>query len=70
MYYAEKIQDVINDSSENNFVFDETYKSQSTEAAPLEADNGNGWYDEKTNTLHFVTELKVLLLMRYDNRND
>ena len=35
-------------------VFDERYKTPSIEPAAMEPDNGNGWYDPVTKTLHFV----------------
>ncbi len=35
-------------------MFDERYKTPSIEPAAMEPDNGNGWYDPATKTLHFV----------------
>jgi CO/xanthine dehydrogenase Mo-binding subunit len=54
LYYAAQIQQQLQEPPENWLVFDEHYKTQSVEPAALEADNGNGWYDPVTKTLHFV----------------
>jgi len=40
---------------EDRLVLEREYFSQSIDTAAFEADNGNGWYDAASATLHFVT---------------
>ncbi len=54
LFYAQKIKDQIENPPENWLVFDERYKTPSIEPAAMEPDNGNGWYDPASKTLHFV----------------
>ncbi|WP_068829133.1 xanthine dehydrogenase family protein molybdopterin-binding subunit [Pseudomonas sp. BMS12] len=54
LYYAERMQQQLQSPPEDWLVFDERYTTQSIEPAALEADNGNGWFDAATGTLHFV----------------
>ncbi|AYC34375.1 xanthine dehydrogenase family protein molybdopterin-binding subunit [Pseudomonas cavernae] len=54
LFYAERMQQQLAAPPDDWLVFDERYSSQSVEPAALEADNGNGWYDAQTKTLHFV----------------
>ncbi|WP_028629668.1 xanthine dehydrogenase family protein molybdopterin-binding subunit [Metapseudomonas resinovorans] len=54
LYHAEQMQLKLANPPEGWMVFDERFKTQSIEPAALEADNGNGWYDPATGTLHFV----------------
>lgn len=54
MYHAQRIDEQLKQPSEDWLLFDERYKTQSIEPAALEPDNGNGWFDAATGTLHFV----------------
>lgn len=54
LFYAQRMDQELKGPPENWLVFDERYKTPSIEPAALEADNGNGWYDPATGTLHFV----------------
>lgn len=54
LFYADRMQQQLQTPPEGWMVFDERYKTPSIEPAALEPDNGNGWYDPATNTLHFV----------------
>lgn len=54
LYYAGRIKQQIDAPPDNWLVFDERYKTPSIEPAALEPDNGNGWYDTVSKTLHFV----------------
>lgn len=54
LFYAQQIKQQIDNPPENWLVFNGRYKTPSIEPAALEPDNGNGWYDAKTGTLHFV----------------
>jgi CO/xanthine dehydrogenase Mo-binding subunit len=54
LYYAAQMQQQLTSPPDDWLVFDEQYKTQSIEPAALEADNGNGWYDPVSKTLHFV----------------
>jgi CO/xanthine dehydrogenase Mo-binding subunit len=54
LYHAEQMLKQLQSPPEDWLVFDERFTTQSMEPAALEADNGNGWYDVTTGTLHFV----------------
>ncbi|CAI8965704.1 xanthine dehydrogenase family protein molybdopterin-binding subunit [Pseudomonas sp. IT-P176] len=54
LFYAERMQQQLQTPPDGWMVFDERYKTPSIEPAALEPDNGNGWYDPATKTLHFV----------------
>jgi len=54
LYYAGQMLQQLQSPPDDWLVFDEQYKTQSVEPAALEADNGNGWYDPQSKTLHFV----------------
>ena len=54
LFYAERMKSQINTPPDNWLVFDERYQTPSIEPAAMEPDNGNGWYDPATKTLHFV----------------
>ncbi|QXI36321.1 xanthine dehydrogenase family protein molybdopterin-binding subunit [Pseudomonas xantholysinigenes] len=54
MYHAQRIDEQLKQPPEDWLLFDERYKTQSIEPAALEPDNGNGWFDAATGTLHFV----------------
>ena len=54
LYHAEQMLKQLQTPPQDWLVFDERYKTQSVEPAALEADNGNGWFDPATGTLHFV----------------
>ncbi len=54
LFYADRMKKEIDSPPDNWLVFDERYKTPSIEPAAMEPDNGNGWYDPKTKTLHFV----------------
>ena len=54
LYYAERMEQQLKAPPEDWLVFDERFTTQSIEPAALEADNGNGWYDAESGTLHFV----------------
>ncbi|HEX5842034.1 MAG TPA: xanthine dehydrogenase family protein molybdopterin-binding subunit [Pseudomonas sp.] len=54
LYHAEQMQKQLETPPEGWLVFDQRFKTQSIEPAALEADNGNGWYDKASATLHFV----------------
>lgn len=54
LFYAAKIQRQIDNPPADWLVFDERYRTPSIEPAAMEADNGNGWYDPASKTLHFV----------------
>jgi len=54
LYHAEQMQKQLESPPEDWLVFNERFKTQSIEPAALEPDNGNGWYDPATKTLHFV----------------
>ncbi len=54
LYYAEQMRAQLAAPPDEWLVFDERYRTQSVEPAALEADNGNGWFDPQTKTLHFV----------------
>lgn len=54
MFYAQRIDEQLKQPPEDWLLFDERYKTPSIEPAALEPDNGNGWYDPATGTLHFV----------------
>ena len=54
LFYADRMQQQLQTPPEGWMVFDERYKTPSIEPAALEPDNGNGWYDPATKTLHFV----------------
>ncbi|MHC8343440.1 xanthine dehydrogenase family protein molybdopterin-binding subunit [Pseudomonas sp. RT6P73] len=54
LFYAERMKQQIDTPPDNWLVFDERYKTPSIEPAAMEPDNGNGWYDPATKTLHFV----------------
>ena len=48
-------------------VFDERYKTPSIEPAALEPDNGNGWYDAASKTLHFVVATQCPFEVAYES---
>jgi CO/xanthine dehydrogenase Mo-binding subunit len=54
LYHAEQMLQQLQTPPDDWLVFDERFKTQSVEPSALEADNGNGWYDAATGTLHFV----------------
>ncbi|QXH33475.1 xanthine dehydrogenase family protein molybdopterin-binding subunit [Pseudomonas muyukensis] len=54
MYHAQRIDEQLKQPAQDWLLFDERYKTQSIEPAALEPDNGNGWFDAATGTLHFV----------------
>lgn len=54
LYHAEQMQQQLQSPPDDWLVFDERFKTQSIEPCALEADNGNGWFDAATGTLHFV----------------
>ncbi|WP_165680511.1 xanthine dehydrogenase family protein molybdopterin-binding subunit [Metapseudomonas otitidis] len=54
LFHAQQMEQTLGAPPEGWLVFDERYTTQSIEPAALEADNGNGWYDAATGTLHFV----------------
>ncbi|MGB7388023.1 MAG: twin-arginine translocation signal domain-containing protein, partial [Pseudomonas neustonica] len=54
LYYADRMKQQMDSPPDNWLVFDERYKTPSIEPAALEPDNGNGWYDAASKTLHFV----------------
>ncbi|MGE8458785.1 MAG: xanthine dehydrogenase family protein molybdopterin-binding subunit, partial [Pseudomonas alloputida] len=54
LFYAKRMAEQLDNPPEDWLVFDERYKTPSIEPAALEPDNGNGWYDPATGTLHFV----------------
>ncbi|MDH0646943.1 xanthine dehydrogenase family protein molybdopterin-binding subunit [Pseudomonas sp. GD03858] len=54
MFYAQRIDQQLKQPPEDWLLFDERYKTPSIEPAALEPDNGNGWFDPATGTLHFV----------------
>ena len=54
LFYADRMQQQLQTPPDGWMVFDERYKTPSIEPAALEPDNGNGWYDPATKTLHFV----------------
>lgn len=54
LYYAEQMQAQLASPPDDWLVFDERYRTQSVEPAALEPDNGNGWFDPVSKTLHFV----------------
>lgn len=54
MFYAQRIDEQLKQPPEDWLLFDERYKTPSIEPAALEPDNGNGWFDPATGTLHFV----------------
>ena len=54
LFYAQKIKDQVDNPPADWLVFDERYRTPSIEPAALEPDNGNGWYDPASKTLHFV----------------
>ena len=60
---------------ESKLVLDRSGFSQSIDPCPLEADNGNAWYDAKTRTLHLIVGAqspyevaRVAALMVKDNK--
>lgn len=54
LFYADRMKQQLENPPEGWLVFDERYKTPSVEPAALEPDNGNGWYDPASKTLHFV----------------
>ncbi|PWK39415.1 xanthine dehydrogenase family protein molybdopterin-binding subunit [Pseudomonas sp. OV226] len=54
LFYADRMKQQIDTPPDNWLVFDEHYKTPSIEPAAMEPDNGNGWYDPASKTLHFV----------------
>ncbi|MBB2495356.1 xanthine dehydrogenase family protein molybdopterin-binding subunit [Aquipseudomonas ullengensis] len=54
LYHAERMQEQLASPPDDWLVFDERYTTQSIEPAALEPDNGNGWFDAASGTLHFV----------------
>ncbi|MEG9623761.1 aldehyde oxidase [Pseudomonas sp. HMSC08G10] len=54
LFYADRMAEQLKQAPEDWLVFDERYKTPSIEPAALEPDNGNGWYDPQSGTLHFV----------------
>ncbi|MHB9799337.1 xanthine dehydrogenase family protein molybdopterin-binding subunit [Pseudomonas sp. MT3] len=54
LFYAQKIKEQIDNPPQDWLIFDERYKTPSIEPAAMEPDNGNGWYDPASKTLHFV----------------
>lgn len=54
LFYAKRMAEQLENPPEDWLVFDERYKTPSIEPAALEPDNGNGWYDAASGTLHFV----------------
>ena len=54
LFYAKRMAEQLENPPEDWLVFDERYKTPSIEPAALEPDNGNGWYDPASGTLHFV----------------
>ncbi len=55
MAYAAAMADELEAPGRNLVVLAREYLSQSIDTAAFEADNGNGWYDTDTATLHLVT---------------
>ncbi len=54
LFYADRMKQQLETPPEGWMVFDQRYKTPSIEPAALEPDNGNGWFDPATGTLHFV----------------
>ncbi|MDD1977539.1 MULTISPECIES: xanthine dehydrogenase family protein molybdopterin-binding subunit [Pseudomonas] len=54
LFYATRMAEQLQSPPQEWLVFDERYKTPSIEPAALEPDNGNGWYDPQSGTLHFV----------------
>jgi len=54
VYHAQRMQEELDNPSENWEVFSASYTTPYIEPAALEPDNGNGWFDAETGTLHFV----------------
>ncbi|OYQ90536.1 aldehyde oxidase [Wohlfahrtiimonas chitiniclastica] len=54
MYYADQLATEMANPPEDWLVLDRTYHSQSIDTCAMEPNNSNGWYDEKTQSLHLV----------------
>jgi len=54
MAHAEAIRESLDSPAAERLVLEREYFSQSIDTAAFEPDNGNGWYDAATGTLHFV----------------
>lgn len=55
MYHAEEIDRELESPPADWAIFRRKFHSQCVEPAAMETDNGNGWYDRETATLHLVT---------------
>jgi CO/xanthine dehydrogenase Mo-binding subunit len=55
MAHAEAMAAVLGAQGDSRLVLEREYFSQSIDTAAFEADNGLGWHDRATGTLHFVT---------------
>ena len=54
MAYSEEIKNIISSPPNNWLVMNNTYSTQSVDAASMEPDNCNGWFDQSTDSLHMV----------------
>ena len=54
MAFADEIQKTITSPPDNWLVMTKEYSTQSVDAAAMEPDNSNGWFDQDTNSLHLV----------------
>ena len=66
LFYAKRMDDQLQAPPEDWLVFDERYKTPSIEPAALEPDNGNGWYDPQSGTLHFVVATQCPFEVAHD----
>ncbi|MEI2456306.1 xanthine dehydrogenase family protein molybdopterin-binding subunit [Lysobacter firmicutimachus] len=55
MAHAEAIEAELNAAGAGKQVFEREYFSQSIDTAAMEPDNGNGWFDAATGTVHAVS---------------
>ncbi|WP_164203614.1 hypothetical protein, partial [Stenotrophomonas maltophilia] len=67
LFHALRLAELLEYPPQDWLVFDERYKTPSLEPAALEPDNGNGWYDAASKTLHFVVATQCPFEVAYES---
>lgn len=67
LFHAKRMAEQLENPPQDWLVFDERYKTPSIEPAALEPDNGNGWYDAASKTLHFVVATQCPFEVAYES---
>jgi CO/xanthine dehydrogenase Mo-binding subunit len=58
MYFSSQIEELLDKPPANWVVLDKHYQTQSTDAFAMETENGNGWYDARSQSLHLILSVQ------------